>query len=127
MTEEQPFRLVPEDSEGELWIGGIGVARGYLHAPDLTKDKFLPNPFGSGFVYRTGDIVTRLKDGSSNFVFVRRMDDQVKIDGFRIELQEIESVYAKHEFVEQAVAVVREGKLVLYIKKKKRVDATDRR
>jgi non-ribosomal peptide synthetase component F len=58
-----------------LWIGGIGVASGYLHAPDLTKAKFFKNPFGEGQVYRTGDIVNRLASG--DYVFVRRMDDQV--------------------------------------------------
>jgi non-ribosomal peptide synthetase component F len=57
-----PKRIVAEGGEeGELWIGGIGVAKGYLHAPELTREKFLANPFGQGFVYRTGDIVRRLE------------------------------------------------------------------
>jgi non-ribosomal peptide synthetase component F len=77
------------------------VAKGYLHRPDLTAEKFLSNPIGSGVVYRTGDIVKQLDGGE--YVFVRRMDDQVKIDGFRIELAEIEAVYNQHDAVEQAV------------------------
>ena len=102
--------------EGELWIGGVGVAKGYLHAPELTIEKFFKNPFGAGMVYRTGDIVKRLDNGRGDYWFVRRMDDQVKIDGFRIELAEIETVFASHELLEKAVAVVRDGKLALYIK-----------
>ena len=76
------YRLVPENSEGELWIGGIGVARGYPHALDITTDKLLPNPFGSDFIYHTLDVVCKLQDGSDTFVFVRRLDDQVKGTAF---------------------------------------------
>ncbi len=116
VSEDEPYRELGEFMEGELWIGGIGVAAGYLHAPELTVQRFLPNPFGAGRVYRTGDVVRRLNDGLGSIVFVRRMDDQVKIGGFRIELQEIESVYMRHPSVEQAVAVVRNGALVVYLK-----------
>ena len=80
----RPFTLVPDGEEGELWIGGIGVAAGYLNAPELTTDKFIVNPFGGerSFVYRTGDIVKKLTDGLlvGEFVFVRRIDDQVVIN-----------------------------------------------
>lgn len=116
VTEQQPYKEVGYYEEGELWIGGVGVATGYLHAPDLTEQRFLKNPFGEGYVYRTGDVVKRLQDGTNQYVFVRRMDDQVKIGGFRIELQEIEVVYGRHSSVEQAVALVRDGKLVIYLK-----------
>lgn len=102
------------DSLGELWIGGVGVATGYLNAPDLTAARFIPNPFGPGTVYRTGDLVQRLAGGE--YVFVKRLDDQVKIDGFRIELAEIENVYCEHMLVEQAVVVVRQNTLVAYLK-----------
>eukprot|EP01041_Mallomonas_annulata_P012877 gene12877-27158_t len=98
-----PFKLAPTHSEGELWIGGIGV--------------FLPNPFGSGMVYRTGDLVKKLEDG--NYLFIRRMDDQVKVNGYRIELAEIEVVLGSFPAVEQAVAVVRDGYLVAYVKMRK--------
>ena len=100
--------------EGELLIGGAGVARGYLHAPDLTAGRFVRNPFGAGLVYRTGDLVKRTPSG--DYVFVRRLDDQVKIDGFRIELAEVEAVYGAHPLVEQAVVLVRLGKLAAYLK-----------
>jgi len=110
----------------------VGVAVGYLHAPDLTADKFLRNPFSnynSNFVdnngsnrkeeiidrvYRTGDIVKQLPGGE--YVFVRRMDDQVKIDGYRIELGEVEAVVMQQVEVEQAVALVRRNQIVLYMK-----------
>jgi amino acid adenylation domain-containing protein len=107
------------ESEGELWIGGEGVTKGYLYAPDLTAKVFLPNPFGSGPCYRTGDLVRRTVhvDGRPpSFVFVRRLDDQVKIGGYRIELQEIENVYSAQPEVEQAVAIVRQNVLVIYLK-----------
>ena len=102
------------EAEGELWIGGIGVARGYLHRADLTESRFLANPFGEGAVYRTGDLVRRLETG--DYLFVRRLDDQVKVDGFRIELAEIENVYGQYPLVEQAVVIVRLGKLSAYLK-----------
>jgi amino acid adenylation domain-containing protein len=100
--------------EGELCIGGVGVARGYLHAHDLTAKVFIPNPFGEGIIYRTGDLV-RMSAGG-DYIFVRRLDDQVKVDGFRIELAEIENVYGSHPLVDQAVVIVRMGKLSAYLK-----------
>ena len=68
--------------------------RRYLHALNLTHDKFLLNPFGESVIYyRTGDVVKQLQQPGAEFVFVRRIDDQVKVDGFRIELAEIGAVY----------------------------------
>jgi len=69
----------PTGCEGELWIGGRGVTLGYLHDPELTQQKFLPNPFGVGRIYRTGDIVKRvlLEDGTEPYVYIGRIDDQV--------------------------------------------------
>ena len=115
-SEADVTRLAPAGVEGELCIGGIGVARGYLHAPDLTVGRFIPCPYpgGRGLVYRTGDIAMRLP-GSNSYVFVRRMDDQVKIGGFRIELGEVEAAYAQSPLVEQAVAHVRGGRLAVYL------------
>jgi amino acid adenylation domain-containing protein len=81
VVNEQQQQLVQEEGEGELWIGGAGVAKGYLGAPDLTVERFLQNPFGEGRVYRTGDVVRKLADG--NYIFVRRLDDQVKVNGYR--------------------------------------------
>ena len=105
------------ESEGELWIGGVGVAEGYLNAPELTSARFLRNPFGEGMVYRTGDLVRRMSSG--DYVFVRRLDDQVKVDGFRIELSEVETVYSQHPLVEQAVAAVKDNRLVVFLKPQK--------
>ena len=108
-----------DDDEGELWIGGSGVSVGYLHALELTREKFLDNPFRSGGrVYRTGDVARRIGSGPDKgmYIFVRRIDDQVKLDGFRIELQEVEAVFAADSLLEQAVAAVIGNKLVLYAK-----------
>jgi len=113
--------------EGELWIGGDGLAQGYLYAPELTNEKFIKNPFDSGLVYRTGDIVKRLPDSSQAYVYIRRMDDLVKVNGFRIELQEIEVVYNQHPLLEQTVALVRSEKLVIYMKARssRKLNSTD--
>ena len=107
------------EGAGELLIGGIGLAEGYLHDEAQTNSKFIPNPFGEGIVYRTGDIVKRIVSRSNrkeiNYTFLRRCDDQVKIDGYRIELGEIESVYQRHALVKSVVALVRNNKLVCYV------------
>lgn len=98
---------VPIGTPGELYIGGIGVTRGYLNSPDQTAASFLPNPFGNqagGRLYRTGDLVRWLPDGKLDFL--GRMDHQVKIRGYRIELSEIEAVLSRHAQVNQAVVVV---------------------
>jgi amino acid adenylation domain-containing protein len=81
--------LLPPGAEGELYIGGAGVARGYLGHPELTAARFLPNPFGAGRVYRTGDRVRWTPQGELEFF--GRLDDQMKINGIRIEPGEIES------------------------------------
>ncbi|ELS02826.1 non-ribosomal peptide synthase/amino acid adenylation enzyme [Xenococcus sp. PCC 7305] len=91
---------------GELYIGGDGLARGYLNRPALTTEKFIKNPFGSGKLYKTGDLVRYLPD--SNIEYLGRIDNQVKIRGFRIELGEIESVLNTHSHIQQAVVIARE-------------------
>ncbi len=98
---------LPIGVAGELYIGGEGVARGYLNQPELTRECFIENPFdpsGAGRMYRTGDIVYFRDDG--NLVFVGRRDKQVKIRGFRIELDEIKEVMLQHSAVEEATVFV---------------------
>ena len=106
---------------GELYVGGVGVTRGYLHRPELTAEKFVPHPFSleaGARLYRTGDVVRYLADGQLEYV--GRIDEQVKVRGLRIELNEIEAVLLQHEKVREAVVVVRadesgERRLVAYL------------
>ncbi len=99
--------LVPRGVPGELHIGGEGLARGYLHRPELTAEKFVPSSFAADkIVYRTGDLARWLSDGSLEYL--GRMDTQVKLRGFRIELGEIETAMEQQPDVRQAVAIVRE-------------------
>jgi amino acid adenylation domain-containing protein len=95
---------VPIGVPGELYIGGDGLARGYLRAPTLTKERFIKNPFGAGRLYRTGDLTRYLPDG--NLEFLGRVDHQVKIRGFRIELGEIEARLLQHPIVREGVVIV---------------------
>ncbi|KAF9972352.1 hypothetical protein BGZ75_001524, partial [Mortierella antarctica] len=99
-------RPVPIRVVGELYIGGPGVANGYLNRPDLTAERFLPDPFSKvqgARMYKTGDMVRYLPDG--NLVFMGRNDNQVKIRGFRVELGEIEARLAEHPQVREAIVL----------------------
>ena len=113
---QRPQLVTDGSQEGELWIGGIGVGLGYLNRPDLTEAVYLPNPFGEGMIYRTGDLVKRLENGIGPYHFIRRIDNQVKVDGFRIELSEIEYVFLTHSLVQQCVVLLKKNVLVLYVK-----------
>ena len=100
---------VPIGVSGELYIGGHCLARNYLNRPELTAEKFIPNPFSEELdarLYKTGDLACYLPDGAINFL--GRIDNQVKIRGFRIELGEVEANLAKHPAVKQVVAMARE-------------------
>ncbi|AWM17149.1 non-ribosomal peptide synthetase [Bacillus inaquosorum] len=100
--------LQPIGAVGELCVGGDGVARGYLGRPDLTKEKFVPNPFAPGDrLYRTGDLARWLPDGTIEYV--GRIDDQVKVRGYRVELGEIESALRQIDGVKEAAVLARTG------------------
>ncbi|ASS74749.1 hypothetical protein CIG75_07015 [Tumebacillus algifaecis] len=104
---------VPIGVGGELHIGGAGVTRGYLGRPDLTAERFIPNPFGAGVLYKTGDLTSYLADGTVKFL--GRLDHQVKVRGYRIELGEIETRLAEHDSVREAVVIARDNTLVAYV------------
>ena len=117
---DEQLRPVPVGGKGELFCGGDGVALGYWERPELTAERFLPDPFqgGNKRMYRTGDLVKWLPDG--NLEFLGRADDQVKIRGFRIELGEIENAISSYPGVRDRVVIARKDlpgdqQLVAYV------------
>ncbi|MDJ0732574.1 MAG: amino acid adenylation domain-containing protein [Nostocaceae cyanobacterium] len=118
---DQYLQPVPIGIPGEIYIGGVGLAQGYLNRPQLTREKFISNPFTPSIsprLYKTGDVARYLPDG--NLEFIGRKDNQIKMRGFRIELGEIESVIKQHPAVQNSVVVAREDmsnnkQLIAYI------------
>ena len=103
---DDKLQPVPDGVAGELFIGGDGLARGYLRRPELTLERFIISPSGERRLYRTGDLARRVQDG--NFEYLERLDNQIKLRGFRIELGEIESALEQQANIAHAVAMVRE-------------------
>ena len=104
---DELLQPVPMGTSGELFIGGVGLARGYIYKPELTREKFIPHPFNpKERVYRTGDLCRFLPDGAIEYL--GRIDHQIKLRGFRIELGEIETVLRAHPSVKSAAVTARE-------------------
>ncbi|MEM9271684.1 MAG: amino acid adenylation domain-containing protein [Cyanobacteria bacterium P01_F01_bin.143] len=120
------LQLVPLGVPGELYIGGLGIARGYLNRSELTAERFIPNPYSQGpgdRLYKTGDLVRYQWDGKIEFL--GRIDHQVKIRGFRIELGEIETLLNQHSNVQESVIIHKEDvsgnkRLVAYVVSEKK-------
>src|SRR5581483_2827335 len=117
---DENWHPVPRGAVGELYIGGIGLARGYLHRPELTAERFVPHPFSQQpgeRLYRTGDLVRRREDGQ--LLFLGRSDHQVKLRGHRIELEEIESVLMEHPAVQGSLVLLEDRearkRLIAYV------------
>ena len=123
-------QLVPAGIAGELYIGGDGIAREYLRRPDLTAETFVPHPFSTepgARLYRTGDLVRYLGDG--NLDFLKRMDHQVKVRGFRVELGEIEAALNQYWAISESVVINRDDftggtRLIAYIVPEEGVEPT---
>src|SRR6185503_15801414 len=112
---DQWLEPVPVGVAGEIYLGGAGLARGYLKRPELTAERFIPHPYGEAGtrLYRTGDLARYQRDGKLQYL--GRRDQQVKLRGYRIELGEIEAVLQQHPFVREVAVTLHERRLVAYV------------
>ena len=113
---DEHLNPVPIGIVGELFVSGVGLARGYLERPDLTAERFVPHPFSAvpgARLYRTGDLVRYLSTG--DLEYIGRKDHQVKLRGWRIELEEIEAVLKEHPSVTNAVVTVKDDRCIGYV------------
>ncbi|ARU62956.1 hypothetical protein CBW65_19690 [Tumebacillus avium] len=110
---DDAMQLVPVGVVGELHIGGAGLANGYWKRPELTEAKFVQNPFGDGRLYKTGDLVKYRPDGALEFV--GRIDQQLKVRGFRIETGEVEAAILAHSGVREVLVMAKENRLTAYV------------
>ena len=127
---DREMRQRPVGVSGELYIGGVGLARGYMNRADLTAERFVPDPYGGegGRLYRTGDLARWRADG--NLEYIGRIDEQIKIRGFRVEPGETECVLRQHPSVTEAVVISRQDRvgdtrLVAYVVAKEGVSRAD--
>jgi amino acid adenylation domain-containing protein len=127
---DRNLQPVPVGVPGELYLGGEGLARGYLNRSELTATRFVPNPFDGGRVYKTGDLVRYQEDG--RLEYLGRTDHQIKLRGFRIELGEVETVLRQHPQIRENTVVVREDEpgdrqLVAYLVSNSEIQIADLR
>jgi iturin family lipopeptide synthetase B len=111
---DEDLALVHRGFVGELLVGGSGVAQGYLHRPDLTLERFIPNPFqkDGSVLYRTGDLCRWNSDG--NLIFIGRIDDMIKVKGYRVEISEISSCLSQHPLIESSYVLVHNDNIVSF-------------
>jgi amino acid adenylation domain-containing protein len=123
---DESGQLAPVGVAGEIWLGGENLSRGYLNRPELTAEKYAPNPFALDpgvRIYRTGDLARYLPNGEIEFL--GRADNQVKIRGYRIEIGEIEATLREHPLVRDVAVAARDGKLAAYVVRAPESDADD--
>ncbi|XVQ15871.1 amino acid adenylation domain-containing protein [Spirillospora sp. CA-255316] len=115
-------RLLPTGAVGEICVGGLGVTRGYLGRPELTVERFVPDPFGPGHLYRSGDLARRMPDGTLEVI--GRADGQLKVRGYRIEPGEIEARLQEHPGVLRAAVALDDGRLTGYVQPRDAADGS---
>ncbi|MEU1408220.1 amino acid adenylation domain-containing protein [Streptomyces sp. NPDC005728] len=118
-------RLLPDGAVGEIYVGGDGVAGGYLGRPELTAQRFVPSPFGDGTLFRSGDLAAHLPDGSLRFI--GRADSQVQLRGYRIEPGEVQTCLCEHPAVSDAVVFADDDRLVAVVQSEQALSAGELR